>query len=768
MAEARSAVSEPRVSDLEEGHNAKLDFLRAWRKAFFRRFFRTRNMIRNGMWPTSIYNLGIGVALFSASVIGDWKWLEPVNSRLWSLSRTLHIHDGIPYPLRVLMISSAGGLVFFVIVMYKRRWLLRILLSYRGWMYEAPRTQSWSTMIWGAVVRLVSGYHPTTYSYQKSLPFLPVPPLNKTISNFVSSVRPLYGENSEEFAKIAKDAEEFKTGIGPRLQKILVLKSWWAQNWVTDWWEKYVYLMGRSPIAINSNYYILDHGHWSPTRRQVSRAASTIYNYMVCKRQIDREELVPLVIRKTIPLCMAQYERVFSTTRVPGENVDELVKFSTSKHLIVNRQGLYYVLDVYDVEGNPLNQQSLEKQLQWIVDDADKHTDAYNDGSRNLAALTGIDRTEWAQIRSEHLTSGINKDSLHLMESALFHVVLETRSFDSWSERGGFLMHGDGRTVWFDKSFNAIFFSDGRSGLNCEHAWGDAPVMAHISEYNLTNEVLGDLFDKDGYCRPTADVSHQANMRNPSRLVWEIQPKLAAGISRAVETNVKNNEDLDLMVVEHNSYGKGFIKTCKVSPDAYIQAALQLAYYKENGEFALTYESSMTRLYLLGRTETVRSLTNECADFVKAMVNKGSSTEEKIALLTRACQVHQKLYRDAMAGKGIDRHMFGLFVVAKGFGYESEFLKDSLMMPWTLSTSQQPQQQIAASPDCSKPEFRDKVCPGGGFGPVSDKGYGVSYMVPDDSVIFFHVSSKKSCAKTDSRHFVSLLFESLAEMKALF
>ena len=45
--------------------------------------------------------------------------------------------------------------------------------------------------------------------------------------------------------------------------------------------------------------------------------------------------------------------------------------------------------------------------------------------------------------------------------------------------------------------------------------------------------------------------------------------------------------------------------------------ALQLAYYKDaNKKFALTYESSMTRLFLHGRTETVRSFTQELKDFI--------------------------------------------------------------------------------------------------------------------------------------------------------
>lgn len=44
-------------------------------------------------------------------------------------------------------------------------------------------------------------------------------------------------------------------------------------------------------------------------------------------------------------------------------------------------------------------------------------------------------------------------------------------------------------------------------------------------------------------------------------------------------------------------------------------------------------------------------------------------------------------------GKGIDRHLFGLYVVANGKGIESNFLRDAISQPWMLSTSQQPQKQ---------------------------------------------------------------------------
>ena len=73
--------------------------------------------------------------------------------------------------------------------------------------------------------------------------------------------------------------------------------------------------MGRSPITINSNYYCLDQSGWIPTKLQTSRAAGMIFFLLEFKRQIATEELEPLVIRETIPLCMWQYERVFGTSR---------------------------------------------------------------------------------------------------------------------------------------------------------------------------------------------------------------------------------------------------------------------------------------------------------------------------------------------------------------------------------------------------------------------------------------------------------------------
>ena len=195
------------------------------------------------------------------------------------------------------------------------------------------------------------------------------------------------------------------------------------------------------------------------------------------------------------------------------------------------------------------------------------------------------------------------------------------------------------------------------------------------------------------------------------------------------------------------------MKKARISPDAFFQLAMQLAYKRDSGgKRALTYEASVTRLFAQGRTETVRSLSIESAAFVDAMIDDKTAPEERVRLLRAAADKHTSLYKNAMVGNGIDRHLFGLYIVSVGLGYDSPFLKAALKMPWTLSTSQTPQKQTEGR---WRPEKEDKhtISPGGGFGPVADDGYGVSYMFPNDDVIFPHITSKHSASQTDSSRF---------------
>lgn len=49
--------------------------------------------------------------------------------------------------------------------------------------------------------------------------------------------------------------------------------------------------------------------------------------------------------------------------------------------------------------------------------------------------------------------------------------------------------------------------------------------------------------------------------------------------------------------------------------------------------------------------------------------------DHRLALFRRAANKHQNMYRLAMTGSGIDRHLFCLYIVSRKFGIDSPFLK---------------------------------------------------------------------------------------------
>lgn len=72
----------------------------------------------------------------------------------------------------------------------------------------------------------------------------------------------------------------------------------------------------------------------------------------------------------------------------------------------------------------------------------------------------------------------------------------------------------------------------------------------------------------------------QQHLPPPERLEWFITPEISERMYLATKSVDKRISDLDFFVYRYKGYGKTFIKNCKVSPDVYIQLALQLAYYK--------------------------------------------------------------------------------------------------------------------------------------------------------------------------------------------
>lgn len=170
---------------------------------------------------------------------------------------------------RVAWLSVIAGTVGFAGISLFQRSLLRILLNYQGWMFLSHGQKPGILMkAWFVVVKMLSASKPSMYNFQGVLPSLPVPPLKQTTTKFLSSVKALL--SPDEYAEMERKVDSFLKKEGPKLQFFLWIQSLYKTNWLWDWWEKYVYLKGRSPIMVNSNYYILDGCNDPPTHRQAT------------------------------------------------------------------------------------------------------------------------------------------------------------------------------------------------------------------------------------------------------------------------------------------------------------------------------------------------------------------------------------------------------------------------------------------------------------------------------------------------------------------
>uniref|UniRef100_A0A3P9CVL1 carnitine O-palmitoyltransferase n=1 Tax=Maylandia zebra TaxID=106582 RepID=A0A3P9CVL1_9CICH len=750
MAEAHQAVAfqftiTPEGIDLQLSYQALnqiyLSGVRSWKK----RVSRVRNSLIKGVYPASPSSwLFVAIGILATMYMQS----DPSMGLITKIQQhlPLSLHMSLSAQGQTMVSALVFSTLLWLSLILALRFCLKLLLSYHQWMFEKHGRMSNTTKVWVPLVRLLSSRKPLLYSYQSSLPHLPVPAIQDTVSRYLESVRPLLTD--PEFKRMSDLANEFESNLGNRLQRYLKLKALWATNYVSDWWEEYVYLRSRGPIMVNSNYYGMDFLYVTPTSVQAARAGNTITALLLYRRKVNREELKPSRVPGTvIPLCAAQCERMFNTTRTPGVETDVLQHWLDSEFVAVYHRGRYFI----------------EDQIQRILDDASPPLP----GEEKLGALTAGDRIPWAQMRKQYFSSGVNKRSLDIIERAAFFVTLDDEeqgmrgddpegNLDRYAKS---LLHGKCYDRWFDKSFSVVIYKNGKSGLNAEHSWADAPTVAHLWEYTLATDAFQLGYTEDGHCKGDVEPS----LPQPQRLVWNIPAEVQAQVSSSLAVAQALADDVDCHVFPFREFGKGRIKKCRVSPDAFIQISLQLAYYRDRGGFCLTYEASMTRLFREGRTETVRSCSNESCAFITAL-ESGETEEECRRLFQLASERHQNLYRMAMTGAGIDRHLFCLYVVSKYLGVESPFLKEVLSEPWRLSTSQTPVQQMNLFDLKNHPDF---ISLGGGFGPVADDGYGVSYIIVGEDMVNFHVSSKYSCSQTDSHRFGVQISKAMQDIMAL-
>lgn len=624
-----------------------------------------------------------------------------------------------------------------------------------------------------------------TYKFQRSLPRLKIPKLEKSCERYIAALDPIFNKDPN-LAQARNKAIQFRDGPGKELHSALLEydKTVKHTSYINDFWFD-MYLSSRIPLPLNFNPFL----SWRDAPKaeqndQIVRSTNFLISAARFKRSLEENLLEPEVFHlnpkktakssfykdvmaltpeaiatyvsfafKAFPLDMMQYKNLFNSTRIPRKNKDEILKSDTktNRHVLVVKNGEFYTFDILDSDGNLKNPEEIYANLHHIVKQSKPDSNFLS-----ITELTTSDRDFWANER-EHLVSlsEKNKKNLARLDSAIFALCLDDCSYEQHQEIDGAhnFLHGANPkgplNRWFDKSFSLIITKDGHASINFEHSWGDG-----VAVLRFFNETYYDSTKNPQILEPIADP--KTSNIGVTKLNFDIDSRLRDSIALSRKKHLATTGNLELGAVHYDKLNRDYFKKNKLSPDAMSQLGFQLAFKKIYGTTPVTYESCSTAAFRGGRTETVRPCTNETNNAASAIIenNKKSSysNDQLKDLLQKSSQRHYQLCREASMGDGFDRHLFALKEMALRSGKKlPELYSDAIYQQsqhYTLSTS-------TLYGDCFS---------GGGFAPVVADGFGLGYGYVEENFGIL-VSSYKQHRK--NAEFVQALSESFDDLRKI-
>jgi carnitine O-palmitoyltransferase 2 len=577
-----------------------------------------------------------------------------------------------------------------------------------------------------------------------NLPRLPVPALEETVERYLESVRPLLSE--KDWKAHAQLARGFQSGEGRKLQELLLKRELvqasgkaYPFSYIEADWDK-MYLGGRyeSPINVNPSYGLLDETEGN-LQGMVPRSAAFVRSMVKWWGKVKSSEL-----EQDKNQCMFGFARQFGTAKIPKPEQDVLESHPRSNHIIVMRGNQFYQVNVLSPDGKQLlSQAALEAQLNDILNSSAKgdHDDL------DISTLTAENRDTWARIRDDLIAHHpVNGESLGVIDSALFVLVLEERSPSDTKERMELSLHGNGKNRWFDKVQLAVQ-TDGHLTVNFEHSFSDGTAWNR-----WLHEVWHDTRGSSSGFAPLKELPEYTNATKPVKLSWKLSNNLVEDIKKAEEHFATFSGNLSMDFLKYTNFAKNNCKEWKLSPDGVAQMAFQLAFSQLHGNVPAVYESCSTRNFHHGRTETIRSATPASSAFVNS-VKSGQSVATQRELLVKGVNRHVEMAKMAQKGLGVDRHLTALTSIANGNGITSEFLTS-------------PERAASTNFQVSSSNVTTPFLEYFSFGAVVPDGYGVGYLLHSKE-INVSLTNFKDSGVTDANKFKRAVESSFDTIKAL-
>ncbi|ODV81067.1 carnitine acetyltransferase [Suhomyces tanzawaensis NRRL Y-17324] len=623
-----------------------------------------------------------------------------------------------------------------------------------------------------------------TYKHEEGLPQLPVPLLASTAQQMLIALKPLL--STEEYSELHQESSAFVTDeIINLIQSHLVAASQKPSNScylnsINDETNPGIYGELRGNILPRNPYLVLEEDPYSKTvnpPNQCERAASLINSSLKFIVSLRNGTLKPdLTPKNSNPLTMNCYKNLFGTTRVPSSRplesnitIKKYKDVNDSRHIVIITNNQYYKLEVLtpndDSEKSKhkiwFNDNELSLLLEGILEQSLKigQIESINN---SIGSITTQSLKEWKSARMELIKT--NKQTLELIDNALFVVVLDPNSPETDQDKTSVISHGTSKLLphstmqigsctsrWYDK-LQLIVTQNSCVGIVWESTSMDSTaILRFVSDIytdlilKLAKNINGSeytLFDDS----ITFVSSREIEKPDVSELKFVKTPELQnlIHLSETRLADIINQHEFKVLKLKLDSH---LVAKFDISIDSMLQICFQIANYSLYGKMVNTLEPITTRKFKDSRTELIAIQSDQIFRMVKLFLTQ-SNDQEKWDSFKQCCIDHHKQYIDAMHGKGFERHLSTLLEVAKNpntVEYLNELNSDLKPIP-LLAKIEVP---LLSNPLIEKlltPEILISNCGNQalhlfGISPATDQGFGIGYIIHSDKVIIT-VSSK--------------------------
>ncbi|WP_225435327.1 choline/carnitine O-acyltransferase [Bacillus aerolatus] len=568
-----------------------------------------------------------------------------------------------------------------------------------------------------------------------------MPQLNDTKSKLLEWIKPLVSK--EQFQETTDVINRFFEGNG-EAQKLQEKLHEWNKSidgsWLKPFWDD-LYLKYRGSLPTGMHFNILLENKLYKNRYTMSELAGKV-SYLVTElyHLIIDEEVEPATMNG-IPLDMGQYKKFFRSVRIPRLERDEFSVAEFDKknnHIVILYKNNVYKVPVTNNEGAIYQSKEIATAIE---------TTFRSDNSEgvNVGIFTTVERDKAAKVYDQLIVSKVNAEILQTIADSLVVISVDEESENSQEAIKNLMLNSTNK--YCDKTIQVIITKNGELGYSIEHSAVDGTtiftVISHVNE---------------GLCKEDSETVYTTEKTAVKKMKWEISKEIQESLTQFQKDHIRTKNNYHVKSRIFKDFGSDEIKKMNMSPDAFFHMALQIAQYRTFGLMRSVYEPVSVRFFYEGRTECARATSMEKLNLVKALEDGEQDNEVLYSLMQKASAAHALRIKECRKGLGVERHMYGLeqmyYLHGADLGMKEipEIFKDKgylTMRHDFISTSGMAYDNV---------KYRI-------FGPVVEGGFGLAYILLDDS-ISINVSSKTS-EKENAKKLTDHLVDALNELRLI-